>query len=226
MTYLKAILFDMDGVIVDTELEDLKIQASFIRGINEEHARSSDDLDVSLLMGKSYGALKWQLHAFTGGAMDPDELWGRFLAFDKDCHTRIDMAALYRPETEEVLSLSERFGLRMAVVSSSPADRIEEVLSACGIRRRFDLIVSGELLERGKPDPTIYLNALEKLSFSPDECVAIEDSPHGIEAALGAGIRVIAYEETRVSVDQSAATWRVRDLTEAADIIRGLIAAE
>ena len=226
MNSLKAILFDMDGVIVDTELEDFKTQVAFVEAVNQEHARSSEGIDFSVLVGKSYGALQRQLHEFTGGVLGLDEMWERFLAFDKERHERVDLASLYRPETEDVLALAKRCGLKTAVVSSSSTERIEEVLSVCGIRDDFDFLVSGECLEKSKPYPTIYRNALKLLSVEPGECVAIEDSTYGIEAALAAGIPVIAYEETRVPIDQSAATWKVRNLSEAAAIIRSLVGSQ
>lgn len=223
MASLKAILFDMDGVIVDTELEDFKTQVAFVETVNQEHGRSSEGIDFSVLVGKSYGALQRQLHEFTGGVLGPDELWERFLAFDRERHECVDLVSLYRSETEDVLALAKRCGLKTAVVSSSSTERIEEVLSVCGIRDDFDLLVSGEFLERSKPDPTIYRNALRQLFVESAECVAIEDSAYGIEAARAAGIPVIAYEETRVPIDQSAATWKVRNLSEAAAIIRSLV---
>lgn len=223
MNSLKAILFDMDGVIVDTELEDFKTQVAFVETVNQEHGRSSEGIDFSVLVGKSYGALQRQLHEFTGGVLGPDELWERFLAFDRERHERVDLVSLYRSETEDVLTLAKRCGLKTAVVSSSSTERIEEVLSVCGIRDDFDLLVSGEFLEKSKPDPTIYRNALRQLFVEPTDCVAIEDSAYGIEAARADGIPVIAYEEMRVPIDQSAATWKVRNLSEAAAIIRSLV---
>lgn len=224
MSGLKAVLFDMDGVIVDTELEDFKAQVAFVKKINEENGRSSEGLDFKLLLGKSYALLLDQLYALTDGMVDAEELWARFLAFDAEWNRHSDVSLLYRPETEEVLSVAKAFALKTAVVSSSSRERIEEVLNACGIRDEFDLIVSGALLERSKPDPTIYRNALADLSLAPEECVAIEDSTCGIEAALAAGIPVIAYEEVRVPIDQTSVTWKARSLSEAASIIRSLAA--
>jgi beta-phosphoglucomutase-like phosphatase (HAD superfamily) len=83
-------------------------------------------------------------------------------------------------------------GLPLAVASSSRATWVETCLKALGIRHYFDVVVGGDMVASGKPDPEIYLLAAHLLGTPPQECFAVEDSPKGIAAAVSAGMLAIA----------------------------------
>lgn len=218
---LDAFIFDMDGVIVDTEIIDYRIQSEFVRWVNAEHGNDSDGLDFTGLVGASYAALDHQLWSLTYGVLPKSEIHRRFESFEAACSADIDYASLFRPETVEVLDVLHERRALTAVCSSSPNSRIEAVLGACGVLDRFDVVYSGEDVPQSKPHPQIYLNTLAELSRAagreilPERCAALEDSTFGIAAAKAAGIGlVIAYEETRVAIDQSQADIMAHDMAD------------
>lgn len=89
---------------------------------------------------------------------------------------------------------AERF--KLAVGSSGMAANVDFVLEKCGISEYFDVIVNGEMVTRGKPDPEIYLRAANLLGLNPEECVVVEDSFAGIEAGRAAGASIVAMATT------------------------------
>ncbi|HEX5043731.1 MAG TPA: HAD family phosphatase [Candidatus Polarisedimenticolaceae bacterium] len=117
-------------------------------------------------------------------------------------------------------------GMRIAVGSSAPEENVSLVLDRLGIRELVQARVTGEDVQRGKPDPQVFLLAAERLGVSPDRCVVIEDAVPGIEAARSAGMKAVAL----VSTGRDAGTLRaagpervvrsLRELTAAA--LRGL----
>jgi beta-phosphoglucomutase-like phosphatase (HAD superfamily) len=96
------------------------------------------------------------------------------------------------PGVPEVLDLLAGRGLRLAVASSSRTAWVEAALTTLGIRARFELIVSGDMVRQSKPDPEIYLLAAERLGVAPARCLAVEDSPKGVQSAHAAGMTVVA----------------------------------
>ncbi|MCF0108870.1 MAG: HAD family phosphatase, partial [Erysipelotrichaceae bacterium] len=117
----------------------------------------------------------------------------------------------------EVLEELKKMGLKMAVCSSSPLDIINESIDAMGIRKYFDLVVSGEDFTASKPDPAIYLYAAKHLGLKPEECIVYEDSAMGIGAGVNAGMFTIARTDKRFGQDQSKADLHV-------DNAKGLLA--
>ncbi len=105
---------------------------------------------------------------------------------------------------ETLTGLKER-GVRVALASSSPLNNIEEVLGTCGIRDYFEFLVSGEQFKRSKPEPDIYLHAIDRLGLPADCCCCVEDSLYGITAGKRAGLTVIAKREERFGFSQDAA---------------------
>jgi beta-phosphoglucomutase-like phosphatase (HAD superfamily) len=90
-----------------------------------------------------------------------------------------------------LVTRGRELGLRLGVASSSRRIWIDATLSSLGLAGTFDAIVSGDDVERGKPDPRIYLLAAQRVGIPPPRCLAIEDSPNGIESARQAGMVVL-----------------------------------
>jgi putative hydrolase of the HAD superfamily len=108
-------------------------------------------------------------------------------------------------------------GLPLAVATSGTRAYVDHVLDRLQVRAAFAAVVSGEDVRNGKPDPEIYLLAAERLHADPGDCVAVEDTTHGIAAAHGAGMRTVAVTHPlNATLDLSAADAVVADLTAAA----------
>ena len=217
---IKAIIFDMDGVIVDTEFQDFRIQQEFIKKENPSINQVKTNFDE--LIGQSYNMLYETLRKFIGSNDSLNEIKRRFESYNAIAYESINYQQLFRKELFPILKWAKSKGVLLAVASSSTYEHIIEVLNSCNIKDYFDVIYSGEFVEESKPNPAIYLNTLEKLNVSANQAITIEDSYYGISAAKAAGITTIAYKEMRAAIDQSAADYLVEDMTEAYEIIQTL----
>lgn len=182
---IKAILFDLDGVLIDSE--PLHFEA-------HKKAAAHYGIDLSLEDYMQFGVatgddfLYGKMSEKFGVEINKDEI-----SEMKKQHYReiLDEKGKLMPGISEVL---QKFSpeYELAIVSSGTSDSVEYVLAKFDIRKYFKAIITGDDVRNVKPFPDVYLKALEKLGISRDECVAIEDSATGIEAAKAAGIRCIA----------------------------------
>ena len=207
-----AVIFDMDGVIVDTEYYYLGETAAFAKelGLNltqEElngQVGTSHQFFLHLLVDWFERAGKGH---FTG-----EEALARW---DEWAHKRPrDYQALINPGAVDTIRELPRRGVRVALASSSPMVSIEEVLNACGLSDAFEYVVSGEQFKESKPEPDIYLHALDLLGLPANRCCCVEDSVPGITAGKRAGLTVIAKREERFGFSQDAADKIIDQLPE------------
>ena len=217
---LKAIIFDMDGVIVDTEFEDFRIQQAFI--MKENPTLNQENTNFEELIGQSYDMLYKTLRTFIGSNDSLKEIKARFEEYNEVAYRAIDYQQLFRKEILSILNWSKENDIRLAVASSSTYEHIIEVLATSGIQDSFDVIYSVDFVKESKPNPEIYLNTLKKLNVASNQAVAIEDSFYGISAAKAAGIPTIAYKETRAAIDQSAADYIAEDMTAVFEIVQSI----
>ena len=217
---VQAIIFDMDGVIVDTEFQDFRIQKEFIKRENPAVELSTTNFDE--LIGQSYEMLYTTLRKFIGSNDPLSEIKQRFEEFNALAYQSIDYRKLFRSDIRLILDWAKLNDVKLAVASSSTHDHILEVLEACQIKNYFDVIYSGEFVKESKPNPEIYLNTLRELGIKAQDTIAIEDSFYGISAAKAAGITTIAYKEIRVAVDQSGADYIAEDMQEVYQLICSL----
>jgi HAD superfamily hydrolase (TIGR01509 family) len=114
-----------------------------------------------------------------------------------------------------VLGEIANLGLGLAVASSSRREWVETCLTALGILGGFNIVVSGDMVKHSKPDPEIYLLACRCLGVPPEACVAIEDSPKGIAAAVNAGIYTIAVASEYATAEETTlAHMRIESLAD------------
>ncbi|MBN6067623.1 HAD family phosphatase [Aggregatibacter actinomycetemcomitans] len=218
---LQAIIFDMDGVIVDTEFLEYDLQAQFIESI-KEHDRTLTPLERSEVVGKGLAEIPEIVKKLSGSSLSLEEIRQRYFDFFKQLFATVDYRAIFRADIQQIIDFAKQNGIKLAVASSSHLDHIQNILTECGIIQHFDFIVSGEQFKRSKPYPTIYRYTLEKLGVQAQNAIAIEDSFFGIQAAKLAGIPVIAYEEKRMLIDQSEADYCGKDMKEILRIIQQL----
>jgi len=96
-----------------------------------------------------------------------------------------------KPGIHELLTYLKTQGIKTAIATSSPVERTMLYLSSVGLQHSFDEIVSGYMVEKGKPEPDIFLYAAKKLAAEPGQCIVLEDSPAGILAAYRAGCKPV-----------------------------------
>ncbi|TKB78025.1 MAG: HAD family hydrolase [Nitrospira sp.] len=185
MGSIAAILFDLDGVLVDaTEWHYVALNralAVFGFSISRyEHLSAYNGLPTrkKLEMLSVEKGLPVSLHGLIGCL--------------KQIYTREEILSKCRPvfEKEYMSSRLKREGYRLAVCSNSIRDTLELMLRQSGIYDQLEFVISNEDVLRPKPDPEIYLKAMEKLGCGPDEVVVVEDAPHGIESARRSGAHV------------------------------------
>jgi HAD superfamily hydrolase (TIGR01509 family) len=183
-THVEAVVFDLDGVLVDSEQvwDDVREQLAHERG-GRWHERAQADM-----MGMSSAEWSRYMHDVIGLAESPEEINAEVVQRLLARYRR--SLPLLPGAVEAVERLAQRWPLGLA--SSSNREVIDAVLEAAGLAERFRATVSSEEVERGKPAPEVYLEAARRLEVDPSRCVAIEDSRNGIRSAHAAGMRVIA----------------------------------
>lgn len=198
----QAVIFDMDGVIVDSErfyydqLDEM-YSAEGIFVPREELCRA---------VGASYKDFKSNLvrwFAMGGVDLSPEEAEARYGAWAA-VHPA-DYAALLNPGVRETVAELKGLGVRVALASSSPMDNIMRVLEVCGLSDAFEHVTSGEQFLESKPNPEIYLHTLDLLGLPATSCCCVEDSVPGIAAGKAAGLTVIAKREDRFGFSQELA---------------------
>ena len=118
------------------------------------------------------------------------------------------------PGVRRWLARLRQAGWRQAIASSAPRLNIETILDALGIAGCFDATVSAEDVQRGKPDPQVFLVAAERVDVPPARCIVVEDAPVGVEGAHCAGMRAIGVRSTHAALQ---ADWLVQSLEELPD---------
>ncbi len=174
-----AVIFDMDGVLVDGEpLHYAAVNALLAK----------DGVTFPLEQYKTYMGTKagWTEFVQDLGLPRPASWYReRYDAFVLDAYRTLDAPL---PGAADLVRGLRALGLPLAVASSSHRTWVETCLQQIGLLDAFDVIVSGSDIVNGKPDPEIYLRAARLLGVSPQQCLAIEDAPAGIESAHAAGM--------------------------------------
>ncbi len=183
---VKAVIFDMDGVISDTQ----GLQASIVEEILRKH-----DIEISAE----------EITAKYAGVTDKEFLKIIFKNFRKELS---DLDQIIKEKQEKLMELAKgnisaisgaielitklySQGISLGVASASPTEFIKLVFSELNLNDKFRVITSAEEVKKGKPDPAIFLLTAQKLSVRPETCVVIEDGINGMIAAKKAGMRCI-----------------------------------
>ncbi|MFP8891244.1 HAD family hydrolase [Natrialbaceae archaeon A-CW2] len=183
-----AVLFDMDGVLVDSE--DYWVELERERLLPE--VVPDGNVDVREITGMNYREIYDYLEANYDVAVSREGFLKRFEETAQELyHERVSLLE----GVHDLLAELEEENVARAVVSSSPHDWIDIVLERFDLEESFDRVISAEEIDGpGKPEPDIFEYAAEQLGLAPEDCVVVEDSAHGIEAAIRAGTTCIAYD--------------------------------
>jgi HAD superfamily hydrolase (TIGR01509 family) len=181
---IEAVVFDMDGVLIDSEPVWERVRRGFVAARGGRWPADGQDR----MMGMSTAEWSAYISADFGVGLTPQQVAEQVItamAGEYEKHVPLLPGAV-----DAVRSLSGRWPL--AVASSSPRSLIETVLSVADLGSSFAAVVSSEEVPRGKPAPDVYLAAADRLSVSPKACAGIEDSSNGLRSAAAAGFTVIA----------------------------------
>jgi HAD superfamily hydrolase (TIGR01509 family) len=182
---LEAVLFDMDGVIIDSEPLWSEAERQLLA---RRKLLYSPELKAVLMGRDSREAVGLLIEYYNLSESVDDVI--------KERNQLI--AELFReflqpiPHAVDLIRSARDSGIRTALASSSPKHLIELVMDKLRIAELFDLILSGDQVERGKPAPDIYLRAARELGVAPDSCLVVEDAPSGVTAAKAAGMCCLA----------------------------------
>jgi HAD superfamily hydrolase (TIGR01509 family) len=198
---VEAIVFDLDGVLIDSEQIWNRVRESLVRergGRWHDHAHQD-------MMGMSSPEWSRYMHEILGVSDPPGEISTEVIG-------RIE--AIYReklPLMEGAVEAVERMAKRwrLGLASSSNRPIIDLVLKLAGIAHCFAVTISSEEVPQGKPAPDVYLEAARRLGAAPTRCVAIEDSQNGFLSATRAGMRVIARAEQTLSAGEDGIRHRL-----------------
>ena len=207
-----AVIFDMDGVLIDSEEMYLKELLAFsdCYGLGETRELASQQVGAS---HQDFQRLCKRLLEGAGvGSFTPEEA-ERFYERWAEGRKR-DYLSVVFPGAVETIDALLAAGVRVALASSSPRAMIDYVLESLGIADRFERVVSGEQFRQSKPDPEIYLHSVEALGLTPAQCCCVEDSVPGIAAGKAAGLMVFARREERFGFSQDEADVIIDTLPE------------
>ena len=216
---IKAVIFDMDGVLIDTE-KHLKV--CWIQAARE---LGYPFLEKHPLMLRSLAA------EFARPLMK--ELFGEEFDFDKVRDRRKELMVKRldeyglekKPGVDEILDFLRSVGIKTAVATATEPVAAREYLEKVGIYDKFNYVVSAHNVAHGKPMPDIYLYACEQIGEKPENCIAVEDSPNGVKAAASAGVKTVMVPDLTPADDEvkQLLFYYAENLVELKEYIKGLL---
>jgi beta-phosphoglucomutase len=213
----KAVIFDMDGVLVDNNPWHIEAWTTFCK-------RHSVHITAEEITGH-FGNINADYLNF---------LFGRQLSLIEINKYSEEKEEIYREIYKsqikplngllDFLDLLNEEGYPTAVATSAPTKNVDFTLDGLGIKDRFNIIVDVTSIKKGKPDPEIYLLASKRLGVQASNCIVFEDSIHGIQAAVSAGMHAIGVLTTQTKENMAKAHYLVNDFTEvSADILNRIL---
>lgn len=182
---MKGIIFDCDGVLVDSEPISAKAWVEAFKN----HDVFIEEVEMRSFIGNSSKKILAHFTEKTGLPLTEAVLEHNYQAYMKLAGESLEPM----PKIEKVLQYLKEAKIPYAVASSSTHERIEFSLNKTKLRTYFDIICSASEVAHAKPAPDLFLLAAERLELNPEECIVIEDSLAGIEGAKAAKMKVYAY---------------------------------
>lgn len=202
----QAVIFDMDGVLVETEYFYFKRRMKFFDELKiEPPTRKIQDF-----IGLSNDMI-WNM-LVPEDKKERKALREKYVNFSKK--HEISFSDVLNPSVKELFSRLKNKKIKIAIASSSERKDILKMLEQCELSTYVDFVISGEECTQSKPDPEIYIKAVKALGLLEAEVLAVEDSTLGIRAAKSAGLTVAALVQKDYYIDQSEADYQMNDLIE------------
>lgn len=184
-TPVSALIFDMDGLLVDSEPLDRSTMIALLRGYNQEWRPDA----IRNLAGRRLPEFMAAIAEAYGLTAPIPELCQ---AFETQFIASVAGQVAPLPGVHDLIAFGRASGLKLALASSGWRHYVDAILVEAGLAGAFDAEVTGDEVERGKPHPDPFLLAAGRLGVRPEQCVVFEDAPAGVEAAVAAGMHVIA----------------------------------
>jgi HAD superfamily hydrolase (TIGR01509 family) len=208
MKNIKALLFDMDGILLDSEFYYMNGTFKYMKNLGFTGTME----DLSVLVGVTMDTMCKMCSNMLDNRYSPSDI----LKINNDYFDEnpINHQDAMFENIDVILKKLKEEGYLLALCSSSSMSIIQRDLTAMKIIDLFNVILTGEDFEKPKPDPDIYLHAMERLNIKPDQCIIYEDSNLGIRAGLASGAVTIARIDNRFNQNQSMANYQVKDINE------------
>lgn len=206
---LKAVIFDMDGVLIDSEPVHMEAFKMLMESLSIEFNK---EYYLQFIGSTTDYMWKKVIRDFNLHLTDKDlmEISDKFIKEINGDEGYPIMAGV-----SDVINKIHESGIKLAVASSSGIERIEETVKRLGAYEKFDALVSGKTVKNPKPAPDTFLKAAEQLNVLPKECLVIEDSLNGMKAAKNAGMVCVMYENPSMGkVDSSYADYIIQGFEE------------
>lgn len=214
---LEAVLFDLDGTIIDTEKY---YRIMWPKAAKHFGYDMSDEEFLSIRsLGKPFAVS--YINKMMEGYCTYEELKEyRKVIFAKAME---EHGVEAKPGARELLSWIKERGITTSIVTASDKEYAEQYLAELDLIKYFDHIISAKMVEKGKPAPDVYLFACDTLGVTPQNCIAVEDSPNGIKSAHDAGCNVIMVPDLTPSTaeDRANIVFECERLDEIIDYITG-----
>lgn len=204
---IRAIIFDFDGLIVDTEGPIFEVWQRIYRERGQELPREQWLSIIGTASGPFDPLI--DLGQRTGIPLDADEL----NRLERAYYREATVAQALLPGVGRYLDDARALGLKTAIASSSSREWVREHLERFGIANRFDTVVCKDDVTRTKPDPELYRAALDRMGVRSEHAIALEDSTNGIRAAKAAGLFCVAVPNAMTAdLDLGEADLKIRSL--------------
>lgn len=201
---LQGVVFDMDGVLFDTEVvfDDAWRQVARRMNIADIEPAIRDCRGVTPAFIRDYFAREY-----------PDVNYAEFDRLTGALYEElIENGVPEKPGMQQILRDLRNLGVKIALATSGNRDRVLHHLRQSGIENAFDAIITGDMVRHSKPAPDIYLTAAEALGVPPANCIGVEDSHNGVRSAHAAGMHVAMVIDQMPATDEMRAlAWRVFD---------------
>lgn len=215
---IKAIIFDMDGLMIDSERVTFECYQEILKGMN----LTMDEEFYKTLLGKPIKGIYQRFYDVYGNDFPIEDVI-------KDVHAL--MAQRFETEgvpvktgLKSLLEYLKANNYKTIVATSSNRDRVDTILAQAQITDYFDDSICGDEVTKGKPNPEVFLKSCQKLGVSVDEAIVLEDSEAGIQASYDAGIKVICIPDMKYPEKQyEEKTFKIfKDLNDVTDYLKNL----
>lgn len=210
---IEAVIFDMDGLLIDSEpfwrTAEKEVFGSLGIEVTEELSIETSRMTTREVTEYWYSHKPWEQKSLGEVEQAVIQKVGKL----------IDNNGVMMPGVIELLQYFKQLGYKIGLATNSPYCLVPKVLRKLHIEHYFDVAISSDFVDKGKPSPDIYIKAAFELNTIPSKCIVFEDSTSGIRAALAAGMSVMAVPETGKFNDKGfdIADMKIRQLSDFCD---------